>query len=536
MVNHPRRSRKTAAAVAIAQPAHDHDADYEVLRNAIVNTFQSVTAGGASLFCTDAGDLFDDFLDNLSDERNVHTCTACRRFVNSFGSLVAILPTGAIKSAMWDSTEVPMFYMPAVARLSLKVVRARVTAPFLSSEPRYGTPKTGAWTHMAVTPPKSMVFKHPLLSAAQKMAEKREDFRTVAIALADFTPVMLKEAMRLLEADALNRSEKFIGPVQWLQALHEKRASVRDSRRRDNFLWAAIATAPTGYCHPRASVVGSLLEDIAAGMSFNDVKARFDAKMHPLRYQRPQAAPKAGAIAQAEKAFEAMGLAPALERRFARLDECETLWRPVAPRAPQSTGGVFAHLQPKTGGALTALTLPAQTMTWEKFSRLALPEAETMEVMVPQHGNFIALTSAVHDDAPRLFKWDNPVAWYVYHGGSPASQWGVSAGWRPVSGIVPGPNLWGDKPQPHLSEGLVLVLPGCVDSRTNSGNALFPECMREEVHGVRSVIEAYSRTATMGGREEASACGLHLGKQRIGYTLRVTSRGNVATYTIDRWD
>lgn len=371
------------------------------------------------------------------------------------------------------------------------------------------------------------------------MAAKREDFRTVATALSDFTPDMLAQAMRLLEADSLARAERFIGPVQWLQELHEKRGKVRNARHRDNILWRAIATAPDGYCHPRSSMVGTLLEDIATGMSFADVKTRFDAKMHPLRYQRPQAAPRAGNIAQAEKVFEQMGLAPALERRFARLDECETIWQPSVPMAAAASGGIFSHLH---GSPAQVIDLPAQTMTWDKFSRVVLPEAEKIEAHVPVNGNFIALLTAVHADAPPLLRWDrddqrNPVSHYVYHQGSRAVQWGLSAGsWCPVTGLVPYPNLWGEKPAPHLLTGLVLVLQGAVDSRTGQGNALFPECLRDELHGVRSTIEAYSKRAEITGREEASACGLALGKGKIGCSLRVTSRGQRADYLIDRWD
>ena len=38
---------------------------------------------------------------------------------------------------------------------------------------------------------------------------------------------------------------------------------------------------------------------IAGGYETQDIKARFDAKMHPLQYLRPQAAPSEGNIAQA---------------------------------------------------------------------------------------------------------------------------------------------------------------------------------------------------------------------------------------------
>ena len=534
MANHPNRKAKITAASALV---HNHETDYASLLESVHDTFGD---GSARLFTTNAADLYDLYLDNLPDERGVHTCTACRKFVEAFGSLVTIGEDGHSTPAFWNATDVPDFYRAAIKAMQSEVSRARVTGLFLSSAPRYGMPKTGPWTHFAATPPKSAIFRHGLLTAGQAMAAKREDFRTVATALKDFTAPMLTEALRLLEADTLARSERFVAPVRWLLDLQTARATAKDLRIRDNILWRAIAIAPEGYCHPRASVVGSLLEDIAAGLDFGDVKRRFDAKMHPLQYQRPQSAPASGAIAAAEKIVEQLGIGPSLERRYARLDEIETIWKPTQCKA-EDRGGVFGHLKAKGETEIRSLSAPAVTMTWDKFARTVLPGALAIEASVPGHGNFIALTTAQHADAPPILKWDredyrNPVAWYVYHGGSPASQWGISSGWRKVEALSPAPNLWGDEPAPHLGEGLVMVLEGACDTRRNAGNALFPEQLKNELHGVRSVIEAYSKRAVFGEPEGPAACGLRLGKEAAGYTLRVKSALGTTDYRIDRWD
>ena len=182
-------------------------------------------------------------------------------------------------------------------------------------------------------------------------------------------------------------------------------------------------------------------------------------------------------------------------------------------------------------------------MTWEKFSRTVLPGAESIEAYVSGSMNFIALTTAVHEDAHPVLKWDrederNPVAWYVYHNGSPASQWGLATGWVNVNAIAPLPPMWGENPQPHLGNGFVLVLDGCADTQTMQGNALFPECLIADLHGVRSTIEAYSRNAGIKGRAQASACGLDVraASKSLGYRLRVTAGGLKTDYRLDRWD
>ena len=126
--------------------------------------------------------------------------------------------------------------------------------------------------------------------------------------------------------------------MQWFRDLYD----LPKGRAGENLLWRAVAEAPAGYCHPKSAVTGSLLEDVAAGMAFKDIARRFNAKVAPLAYQRPQAAPSASNVQQAEKIVAQLGIAPSLERRFARLDEVQVLdWVPSAYKMPAEAAGVF---------------------------------------------------------------------------------------------------------------------------------------------------------------------------------------------------
>jgi hypothetical protein len=152
------------------------------------------------------------------------------------------------------------------------------------------------------------------------------------------------------------------------------------------------------------------------------------------------------------------------------------------------------------------------------------------------------LTTAAIADAPPILKWDrederNPVGWYVYNGGSVASQWRLVGGqWSKINAISSLPSMWGSRPMPFLAEGVVLVLDGAADTKSGSGNALFPECLRDELHGARSTIEAYSRSAELAERAEASACGYNIQKSAADCTLRAFAAGAWTSYRIDRWD
>jgi hypothetical protein len=548
------KSRATAASTPVAsihsgssaaRGSHD-DPEYDQFLARINARFQTLVANKTPLFTTDEENLFPAYLAALPPaDRQHHSCHACRHFVERFGGLVVIDEGGRTTPAIWNEEDAPAYYRPAVAELARLVRKARVNGVFHCSQPTWGQPTTGEWRHFAVTPPPASIFKHPLLSAGQAMAEKREDYKNMQRALEEFKRPTVEQALTLLETESLYRSEKTIGPVKWLFDLHVARDVVRPPLR-NNVLWRAVALAPAGFCHPRASMAGTLLEDIAAGLPFADVSRKFAAKMHPLQYQRPQAAPTAGNLAQAEKIVAQLGAAGSLARRFARLEEVEALWTPRTPEPVRPSGGVFGHLTPK--GALppaAPMTVPPVVMTWEKFSRTVLPDAESIDLYVAAGSNsYAALVTAVNAEAPPILQWDredrrNPVSWYLYVGGSTPDRWNLKAGqFCPVTAVTLKPSMWngGEEESAHQGKGVALLLEGARDTQP-CGAAIFPETLKAEFRAIRATIEAYSMSAKLEGREEASACGLMLHKGAPwNAQLRVVSGGRSVEYQLDRWD
>jgi hypothetical protein len=537
-------------AFDVRQAFNDEDQEHDRVVREMGERF-AAAAANAPLFTTDAPDLWSKYLDGFAPElRQYHNCNTCRAFIERFGSLVTIDDAGAKRSAIWDQPSAQGTRYEASFRALCDAAERdsnQVIGVFGSSERRLGDDEkgirkdgSGAWEHLFVDLPEARVHRSRGLEASQAAAEKAQDVQNVQRALAEFPLYLLNQATALLKTDALFRSEKVLGPVQWLRDLKDATGAIRDKRRSYCLVWRAVASAPAGFCHPRASMAGTLLEDLATGRGFEWAAERFRSKMHPLQYQRPQAAPTAGAIEAAEKLVEKLGIARSLERRFARLEEIDTIWRPAETPAVV-TDGVFGHLRPKSSN-VTDITLPPKPITWARFVETVLPTALRIEARVPHSGHFCALLTAEHTDAPPILQWDsdddrNPVSWYVYNGGSLASQWGLTSGWRSLTAIALRPSMWRGRKIEHQGRGAVFVIPGCVDSRENSGNAIFPETLRSELHGARSVIEAYSKTATIRGSEQASACGLAFdgGNGSVGVRVHVPG-GVVAEYQIDRWE
>ena len=494
------------------------------------------------LFTTNADPdaLWDAYLSGFPAERRQHyTCHECRRFIQKFGGLMTINADGLGSPAVWDLPDAPDFFREPFRSLHRVAYNAKVNGVFLSSDKTWGSPAAGGWNHLSGTNPAPFVVRGR--TAEQAMAELREDFKIVQQGLADYRRDVVEQAVRVLDADVVDRSEKTLGVAKWFLAIHQ--AVAANPGRRSHLIWRAVATAPPGFAHVRSTMISTLLDDLAAGLPFDDVARRWAAKMHPLRYQRPVAAPKAGNIEQAERLVAQLGVSTSLLRRFATLDDVlAKVWVPRAGPAKADAGGVFGHLRRDVATVARPVELPTATMTWEKFARTVLPGAFAAKVLLPAHGNYYGLLTATDPSAPAIIQWDgldghprNPVSVYVYSGGSPARRWGVSSGWADLSAIFLSPHAWQEPSRfAHQGPGVFFAVSKCQDIKM-AGLALFPEILRSEFHGIRSVIEAHSRSGGATGAERGDANGLAFSKG-APVTVRVEAAGGPASYVIDRMD
>ena len=525
--------------------------EYPEFLDSIKTRFEEAIAGKNPLFITNfTTELFGLFLSKLPEEaRQYYTCTACRHFVNDFGRLVTVSSKGGLESALWDDEETPEFFKAAVRAVKASVLKQKIQGVFLSDFGVLGRPVTEGfprgtqWTHMSVELPTDRVNRDRLLNASQAMALKHEEFKMLISGLLEYPINAVEQAVNLLQTDALYRSEKCLGIAQWLLNLHKKRAATQNAKTRENLVWLMVATAPEGFCHIKSSMIGTLLDDIVAGLPFESVKKKFAEKMDPLQYQRPQAAASGGNIAQAEHIVEKLGIRRSLFRRYARLEELQTLWKPFPTRLSDlgEQTGVFSHLYSKPEKK-SGLIPPTITITWRKFLETVIPSAQGMMFLVKTHDVFTALVTAQYADAPPIIQWDkeerrNPFSWYVYNGESLCRQWGLTPGYTQVTGICYQPSMWYEN-MGHQGKSVCLILKGARDmNHDKCGLALFPEILKSELHQVRATIEAYSRGEHIQGYEDSTACGIRLqGGQTWDATVQVKTAVGTAVYKLDRWD
>ncbi|WP_310481829.1 hypothetical protein [Chamaesiphon sp. VAR_48_metabat_403] len=524
----------------------------DLLRQSIRDRFITVTSnrqGKVNLFTTATTNLFQIFLQALPpDYRQHHTCNSCRQFVDRYGGIVTIDPDGKTIPVMWNPELVPEVYAPAISKLSSVVAGAAIDNVFLSNLQTWGTPVTGSWEHIAIVPGEDLVFESTsFYSIYQIIAQKQQDYQMLLRGFADFPIAVATQAYSLLSNATLYRSEACLGIAKWFLDLQQQRQSARNSRLRENLTWLAVANAPPGFCHIRSGMLGTLLEDIQNGLAFQQIADKFNAKMNPLQYLRPQAPPKAGNIAQAEKIIEQLQTAGALDRRFAKLEDLQALWmlHPTVPKVERK--GIFSHLQTATTKSQQQIDVPPIVMTWEKFARTILPTAKTIEYFVPaSHQSYMALVTAQNPEAPPIIQWDtpeyrNPVTWYFYANGSSPNAWNLRSNtYCAVTAIVLQPSLW-NQPEKFANKGekAFLLLQNAKDKQYQKGAGFFPESLKSEYHSIRSTMEAYAQNAVLAGKDEATACGIGLqkGGSWDSILLRVTTGDNLQVkYQLDRWD
>jgi hypothetical protein len=102
--------------------------------------------------------------------------------------------------------------------------------------------------------------------------------------------------------------------------------------------------------------------------------------------------------------------------------------------------------------------------------------------------------------------------------------------------VFPNPCKWQEPEKFKHQKGRDSTLPSwAASNRARPALALFPEILKAEFHGIRSVIEAHSATGCGQDAEKGTANGLTFdGSSPV--TLRVRTAEGLASYTIDRMD
>lgn len=374
------------------------------------------------LFTTAAGDdvwahylaSFPEGTNPIYKNRTEHDCSCCKNFVRNFGNVVAVVD-GKVQS-IWDIPDLGNEYSVVAAALNAFVIAAPITGLFRSSEVKYGAEKSRQvfeggtsknWDHFfgAVAP------RHQ----SRSVDKDRGDYGTTAQVfkrgLEELTAESFSTVIDLIKSNALYRGEEHLASLQAFQKVQNAYKKLKSDAGRNTFVWAN-ATSPASRF--RNTVIGTLIQDLSAGVDLESAVRSFETKVAPTNYKRPTALITPRMVQDAMKTIAELDLESALSRRYAKLSDVSVnnvLW-------------VDNTVQGKMKGGVEGLLMDAATkqipekgkaeeITIDDFMSNVLPTVSSIDVLIQgiHLTNFMSLTAPVHPDSGKLFKWGNDFGW-----------------------------------------------------------------------------------------------------------------------------
>jgi hypothetical protein len=251
-----------------------------------------------------------------------------------------------------------------------------------------------------------------IASINAKLTSSRQVFER---SLREITDDSIAIVLELMADNETHRLDQFIPSVQAFKRYKDEYMNT-PIEFRELYTWLKFSEAGGSLSRMRNTAVGSLLVDLSEGVGVESAKASFIAKMRD--YMIPQTEASEMQMKKAQKAFDALGLTPALSRRHAQIGDIsvnDVLWKDGDTKLKGDVSPFAAIMKPAKVnvhkmGNVTEVPIA-------KFMSDILPTLSSLDVMMEeQHENHLVnLTAALHDDAPHIFRWNNDKAW-VYRG------------------------------------------------------------------------------------------------------------------------
>ncbi|MGL4353042.1 MAG: hypothetical protein ACRCTP_03750 [Aeromonas popoffii] len=399
--------------------------DFQKFSNNVHAQYQAMIASGKEMFVVSvSGDelwaaylaAYPEGTNPIFRERTEHDCSCCRNFIKNLGRVVTI-QDGRL-TTVWDGgAQLPAPYDLVSAALEQVVRDSVVEGVYRSKERQYGqetnyeSQPSGTvltWHHFH-GPVAARAFSQTPAADAGSLNSTAEVFKR---GLDEITPAALETVLGLISSNALYRGEEFMSVVNAFQALQQS-YSASEGTAKAIFHWEHLNNSAARI---RNTAIGTLLQDLSAGMGLESAVKAFEKKVAPENYKRTTALITPKMIEQGLATLRELGLESAINRRFAKLDDVtinNVLW---ANHEAQShmrdtlAESLLGSGQVKKG---KAIKVADGAIAIDQFMEREISTAVKMEVFVSNahQGNFVSLTAPVDDNAGKLFKWDNNFGW-----------------------------------------------------------------------------------------------------------------------------
>lgn len=413
--------------------------NFSTFASTVANSFQSLVKGASEVFVADVDPdaLWEAYLGAFPEgtnpvfkTRTEHDCSCCRQFVKNAGR-VMMVKDGAIFT-VWDAAarHGDGTYAIVARELHRLVEEAGISDIFRVgvNEGAFGAQQTHSLdkeTQKALTWNHFYTGEIPRRFRVDLPDTDRGNYRTTVQVfergLVELDPGAVETVLGLIESNALYRGAEHKKAVVEFQKMQRAyRALVRDRtdytwmRDQNSFAWANAGSPAARF---RNTVIGTLVQDLSEGVDLERAVKSFETKVAPANYKRTTALITPGMVKKAMETIEALGLEPALERRFAVIGDVsvnDVKWVDGDAR-PLMKGGLADMLAKHVATTTPAMRDDerAEEILLDDFMTRVLPETQGMELFFSgSHvGNLMALTAPVHPEPARLFRWSNDFAW-----------------------------------------------------------------------------------------------------------------------------
>lgn len=392
--------------------------DFQTFADVVHRRFEAMSKN--EIYVVDADDAWSVYLAAFPEgtnpmfrERTEHDCSTCRHFVKNIGNVVEIVD-GKPRS-VWAGLDLPEPYRTVAVTLDEYVTSRPLAGIFRMPEPKYGTQKTRSlvgetvetWNHFYG----NVAERH----RSREVATERGDFLTSVQVfrrgLEELSSSAIETVVDLIDNNSLYRGTEHLGAITGFRSLLNRYDQLT-AEERNAFVFANATNPGARF---RNTVIGTLIQDLSAGMDLEAAVRAFETKVAPTNYKRPKALITPAMVSDAMKTITALGIERSLERRFARLGDVsvnDVLWvnRDTAPL--MKDGGIAGILL----GAATVRPgrdLKAEPTPIGTFMKDILPGATEVDLLVKNahQNNFVSITTGANPDSPPVLKWDNDFAW-----------------------------------------------------------------------------------------------------------------------------
>ena len=415
-------------------------------------------------------------------ERTEHDCSVCKSFIRNVGAVVAIINNKLV--SVWDidpDTQMDGVYWTVTSAMNGLITSLPIDNIFrfdcriqLHTATKELLPDQSIriWNHFSANINKP--FKVTDGSEAQQLGEAKQRVELFKRALVELSPLATDTAIDL--CDSIYRGTEFKPLVQdFLKA----QAQFEIAPNPELWLWSNYTHRVAGI---RNTAIGTLLIDLSEGIDVEVAVAKFEKVVAPQNYKRTSAVVTPQMIKSATQTIHELGLEPALERRYATINDISVtnvLWANKASAAVMKNS-LESILLKEVKPTKATQSKSATEITLADFIENITPTAQSIELLLENKHipNLCSLITESTSNSGNLFKWDNPFSW-SYNGGATDSYLTeqVKARGGRTDGAFRFSHSWNElEPNQSLMD-LHVFMPGCKVPSLGGGPDL-PESKR----------------------------------------------------------